>query len=596
MNQDLLYPFDAAHLLRHRKRLRRELLDGSSWIDVRVAVLAGSTAQEVLDLLELFLLNDGIRPVFYQSEYNRHYEEALFDTARLEEFRPDIVCIHTSSNNILNYPDLTASADEIKRCLDAELARYESIWKALTSRLGCQVIQNNFEPPATRRTGSFDYASPAGRTQFLTRLNLEIARRALNGRRIVLHDLASAASITGLDQWSDPGRWFSYKLPTTPAGSAMWAHSLANVIRAIYGRTRKCLVLDLDNTLWGGVIGDDGADRIRIGRETAEGEAYTAFHEYCLGLRQRGILLAVCSKNDDAIAREGLAHPASVLRIEHFSAFVANWEPKPENIARIAAALNIGLDSMVFVDDNPAERAIVRAQLPAVAVPEVGEDVSRFPILLERGGYFDVVSLSDDDINRNAQYAANEERAALSATYVNYGQYLAALEMRAEIAPFRDVYLDRITQLTNKTNQFNLTTRRYTASEIAQMASDPACITLYGRLEDRFGDNGLVSVIAGRKDGAVLHIDLWLMSCRVIQREMELAMLDALIERARDAGIESLAGYYVRTPKNNMVADHYLKLGFECVSLAEDGSRSDWRLDVREDYSPRNIYIARIAE
>jgi HAD-superfamily phosphatase, subfamily IIIC/FkbH-like domain len=594
MHQDLLYPFDAAHLLRHRKRLRRELLAGGSWIDVRLAVLAGSTAQEVLDFLELFLLNDGIRPVFYQSDYNRFYEEALFDTARLEEFRPDLIYVHTSTLNVLDYPHLTAPADEIERCVETELARYESIWNAVKSRLECQLIQNNFEPPATRGTGSFDGTSPTGRSHFLNRLNLEIARRALGDRRIVLHDLASVAAITGLDQWSDPSRWFSYKIPTTPAGSAMWAHSLANTIRAIYGRSRKCLVLDLDNTLWGGVIGDDGVERIRIGKETAEGEAFTAFQEYCLALRQRGILLAVCSKNDEGVAREGFAHPSSVLHLEHFSAFVANWEPKSENISRIAAALNIGLESMVFVDDNPAERAIVRAQLPAVAVPEVGDDVSRYPLILDRGGYFDVVSLSSDDVNRNAQYAANEERASLSATYASYGDYLAALEMRAEIAPFCDVYLERITQLTNKTNQFNLTTRRYTMSEIAQIASEPRYITLYGRLEDRFGDNGLVSVIVGRMDGKVLHIDLWLMSCRVIQREMELAMLDALVARALDAGVETLAAYYVRTPKNNMVADHYDKLGFERVSLADDGSSGEWRFDLRPDYSPRNTHIARI--
>lgn len=595
MNQELLYPFEANHLLRHRKRLRRELLAGGPWIDVRVAVLAGSTAQEVVDLLELFLLNDGIRPLFYQSDYNRFYEEALFDTARLEEFRPDLCYVHTSTVNVLHYPHLTASEGEIERCLDSELARYESIWKAVTSRLGCQLIQNNFEQPATRGTGSFDGASSAGRTHFVSRLNLEMARRALNDRRIVLHDLASVASFTGIDQWSDPARWFSYKIPTTPAGSAAWAHSLANTIRAIYGRSRKCLVLDLDNTLWGGVIGDEGADRIRIGRETAEGQAFTAFQEYCLDLRQRGILLAVCSKNDEAIAREGFAHPDSVLRLEHLSAFVANWQPKSENIPRIAATLNVGLDSMVFVDDNPAERAIVRAQLPAVAVPEVGDDVSHYPRVLDRGGYFDVVSLSSDDLNRSAQYAANEERAALGTTYASYGEYLAALAMRAEIAPFRDVYLERITQLTNKTNQFNLTTRRYTASEIARIASDPQYITLYGRLEDRFGDNGLVSVVIGRKEGATLHLDLWLMSCRVIQREMEFAMLDVLVERAREAGIERLTGYYLRTAKNNLVADHYDKLGFERIGASEDGSRVEWSLDLRRDYSSRSLHIERVA-
>ncbi len=594
MHQELLYPFDAGHLLRYRKRLRRELLEGRSWTDVRIAALSGSTAQEVLDLLELFLLNDGIRPTFYQSDYNRFYEEALFDTTRIEEFAPDLVYIHTSTLNLMHLPKIGSTAEEIERCVDLEAGRYESIWKAVTGKMRCQVIQNNFETPASRGTGSSDFASPAGRTRFVTLLNAEIARRASSDRRIVMHDLATATAVTGLDQWSDPGRWFSYKIPTTPAGSAMWAHSLANTIRAIYGRSRKCLVLDLDNTLWGGVIGDEGADRIRIGRETAEAEAFTAFQEYCLALRNRGVLLAVCSKNEDAIAREGFAHPASVLRLEHLSAFVANWEPKSDNIARIAASLNIGLDSVVFVDDNPAERDIVRAQLPAVAVPEVGADVSRYPMILDRGGYFDVISVSSDDINRNAQYAANEERSALSGAYASYAAYLDALSMRAEIAPFRDVYLERITQLTNKTNQFNLTTRRYTMGEIEQIASDPCYITLYGRLEDRFGDNGLVSVIIGRKEKSILHIDLWLMSCRVIQREMELAMLDGLAEQARAAGIESLYGRYERTPKNNMVAEHYDKLGFARVAAAEDGSRSEWVLDLTPGYSQRNTHIERI--
>ncbi|MEA2163900.1 MAG: hypothetical protein QOK37_2027 [Thermoanaerobaculia bacterium] len=595
MLQDLLYPFDAAHLLRHRKRIRRQLLEGSNWIDIRIATLAGSTAQEVLDLLELFLLNDGIRPTFYQSDYNRYYEEALFDSARLEEFQPDLVYVHTSAVNVHHHPTITSTADEIAELIESEVNRYESIWKAVTEKTRCQVIQNNFEAPATRGTGSFDYASPSGRTRFFTLLNAAMAQRASNGRRVVMHDLATAASITGLDQWSDPARWFSYKISTTPAGSAMWAHSLANTIRAIYGRSRKCLVLDLDKTLWGGVIGDDGAGNIRIGRETAEGEAFTAFQEYCLALQQRGVILAVCSKNEDLIAREGFAHPATTLRLEHFSAFVANWEPKSENIRRIASTLNIGLDSMVFVDDNPAEREIVRSQLPAVAVPEVGDDVSRYPLMIDRGGYFDIVTLSSDDINRSRQYAANEERTALSGAYGSYGDYLTALTMRAEIAPFRDVYLERITQLTNKTNQFNLTTRRYTMSEIAEIASDPRYITLYGRLEDRFGDNGLVSAIIGRKEESALHIDLWLMSCRVIQREMELAMLDALVEKALDAGIQTINGWYERTPKNNMVADHYARLGFTKVPAADDGSRSDWILDLRSGYAPRNTHIERIA-
>src|SRR5260221_6784969 len=435
MRSDLLYPFDDAYLLRKRKQIRRELLTGGPWIDVRMAALCGSTADEVLGFAELFLLNDGIRPVFHRGQFNRYYEEAVFDSPELDAFKPDIVYVHTSTTNIRNLPRLSATEEQGEGYLSAEAARYREIATALLDRYHCQVILNDFEPPPIRGTGGFDFSGFGGRTRFTARLNLELQRLAASDRRIIIHHLASAASVVGLERWADSDRWFNYKMPTTVAGSVMWAASLANTIRAAYGRSRKCLVLDLDNTLWGGVIGDDGPDRIRIGRETGEAEAYTAFQEYCLELRSRGVLLAVCSKNDDGLAREGLRHPDSVLRVEHFSAFKANWEPKSENLSAIAAELNLGLDALVFVDDNPAERALIRAQFPAVAVPEVGEEVSRFPAILDRGGYFDLISLSAESIARAGYYSANEERTALAGKYANYGEYLQALDIEAEIAP-----------------------------------------------------------------------------------------------------------------------------------------------------------------
>ncbi len=365
----------------------------------------------------------------------------------------------------------------------------------------------------------------------------------------MIQDLNSLAATIGHAQWHDWTRWFSYKIPTTPEASLAIARSTAAIIAAIFGKSKKCLVLDLDNTLWGGIIGDVGRDRIDIGKETPLAEAYTAFQQYCLDLRGRGVLLAVCSKNQQEIAREGFSHPDSVLKLEHFSAFKANWEPKHENLQAIAAELNLGLDSFVFVDDNPAERALVRAQLPMVLTPEVGSDVSLYPAILQATRCFETVRLSKEDLERADAYTANAARASTAAKFADYGAYLDSLQMSAEIELFSPVYLDRISQLINKSNQFNLTTRRFTYAEVEGMSKNRAYIPLYGKLADSFGDNGLVSVVIGRREETVLHLDLWLMSCRVLKREMELAMLDVLVQHAASSGIETLIGYYYPTAK-----------------------------------------------
>jgi FkbH-like protein len=394
----------------------------------------------------------------------------------------------------------------------------------------------------------------------------------------------------GLNHWFDWDRYFSYKILMTPEGNAAVARSLASLVRAIYGKSRKVLVLDLDNTIWGGVIGDDGVDKIQIGRETPVAEAYAAFQEYCLSLQKRGILLAVCSKNDEEIAKQGFEHPDSVLKLEHISCFKANWEPKHENILAIARELNLGADSFVFVDDNPAERAIVEAQIAGIAVPDIGNEVSRYAAVIEEGRYFEPISVSQEDLSRAALYRSNSERTKFEAAFANYGEYLDSLDMSAEIERFKPLYLERIAQLTNKSNQFNLTTRRYTLAEMEAISRDERYIGIYGKLSDRFGDNGLISIVLGRCEQDVLHIDLWLMSCRVLKRDMELAMLDTLVEHARTANLMTLRGYYLPTSKNAMVADHYEKLGFLNVSVDPDTKNSVWTLDI-PSYTPRNQHI-----
>lgn len=576
-------------ILQKRKRLRRELLPNAH-VPVRIAVLGGVTTNEVVDLLELLLLADGFQPVFYQSEYNKYYEDAVLEPEKLRAFQPDIVYVHTHWKNIQQFAPLASSEADFARCLAAELARFRSIWNSIHEVVGCQIIQNNFEHPPLPILGNLDSTSYSGQTRFIYELNLEFAKVAQSSRNLLLQDLSALAAHVGQAQWFDWGRWYSYKILTTPEASLIIARSLASMIGAMLGRVKKCLVLDLDNTLWGGVIGDDGLDKIQIGKETAVAEAYTAFQNYCLALRERGVLLAVCSKNDPEIAKSGFAHPDSVLKLEHFSSFQANWQPKHENIQIIAQELNLGLDSFVFVDDNPAERAIVAAQLPAVTVPDVGSDVSLFPAILQATRCFEIVNLSKEDLTRAESYAANAARASLTMKFADYGEYLDSLQMTAEIDSFRPIYLDRITQLVNKTNQFNLTTRRYTFAEIEEIANSNDYIALYGKLTDTFGDNGLISVIIGRRQEAALHLDLWIMSCRVLKRDMELAMLDSLVEHAAACGIREILGYYSRTPKNAMVADHYHTLGFSPVSAAEDGSASVWRLEV-SSYSPRNTHI-----
>jgi FkbH-like protein len=290
------------------------------------------------------------------------------------------------------------------------------------------------------------------------------------------------------------------------------------------------------------------------------------------------------------VAKSGFAHPDSVLKLEHFSAFKANWEPKHENILEIARELNLGVDSFVFVDDYPAERAIVSAQISGIAAPEVGSDVANYASIIDAGRYFEAISLGKEDLVRAKLYEENAQRAQLEQKFANYGEYLDSLEMTAEIDLFNATYMERIAQLTNKTNQFNLTTRRYTLAEIESTASDEQHIGIYGKLTDRFGDNGLISIVLGRIDGRDLHLDLWLMSCRVLKREMELAMLDGIAERARDRGIWKLIGYYIPTAKNGMVADHYNVLGFSLVSHDEQTNATTWSLDIT-NYLIRSCHI-----
>jgi FkbH-like protein len=589
MPKDLCFPISPGNILRKRQALKRELLTQSRLLPVKIAILGGSTTADVKSMLELFLLAHGIEPSFYESAFSAYYEEVMFESLDLWKFKPDIVFVHTNWRNVSQFPEVLASDSEVDQLVQREANRFAGFWDKIHTGLGALTIQNNFDLPRFRPLGNLDSSAGFGKVRFLQRMNEEFVRYAKTHVRFLINDIFYLSAQVGLAEWSDYQYWYSYHMAVSPLAAVAIAKSVASLIKSVYGKARKCLVLDLDNTLWGGVIGDDGVQNIMLGRDNPLGEAYSAFQHSVKDLQRRGILLAVCSKNDLENAKEGFTHPDSILKVSDFSSFKANWKPKFENIREIASELNIGLDSLVFVDDNPAEREIVSAQLPTVAVPDVGSDVSVFAEILEHEGYFEPVKIVQDDLERAVYYHGNQQRAASEATFATYGDFLASLNMTAEIRPFAPVYLERITQLINKSNQFNLTTRRYTVAEVESISRDRQYVTLYGRLADKFGDNGLVSVIIASIQGDTAEVDLWLMSCRVLKREMENSMFDALVESCMKRGIPKIVGVYIPSKKNGMVAKHYAGLGF---TLVEDGpERSRWLYTVPLLYLPMTRHI-----
>ena len=589
MFEYLNYPLDTTTILRKKKQLKKYFLDEGegNQIEKNIAILGGSTTSEIKNILELFLLKNGIKPNFYESEYNKYYEDALFGTDTLKKFNPDIIYIHTTNINITQYPALSDSPEEVERLIAKETEKFKSIWNALQN-YECAIIQNNFELPANRSLGNLDFYDIHGQTYFINRLNLEFAKSAREIKNLYINDINYLSSYIGLRNWFDKSLWYSAKYALSYEAIPELAHNLGNIINAIFGKSKKCLVLDLDNTLWGGVIGDDGLNGISIGTETAIAEAYTAFQSYIKTLKPRGITLAVCSKNDFQNAKEGFSHPDSILSFDDFTSFKANWEPKHLNIIEIAKEINIGIDSLVFIDDNPVERDIIISQVPGVTVPDVGDNIIDFIDHVDKSGFFEIISLSADDLNRNDYYEGNKKRLDEQASFKDYDEFLYSLDMTAEISTFSPVYLERITQLINKTNQFNLTTKRYTFGEVEKIVADDNYIKLYGKLSDKYGDNGLIAIIIALIKGEACHIDLWLMSCRVLKRGMEFAMLDALVDACRDRGVTELFGYYYKTPKNSMVSDLYETFGFTLVE--QNGDDSVWKLSL-EHYEHKNKFI-----
>lgn len=567
----------------------------SQLTQARLSILSSHTVDHLLPGIRVAGLGRRVAISVQVGPYGLYRQALLASDAELSAFKPQFILLALDSHEVRSDVPIDASESDVAKAVEQRVGGLRQLWRSGRERYGAQVIQQTLvaaEPPLF---GSYDGLVPGAPFGFIERLNAAI-RDAARQDGVLLLDLAWLARGCGGDRVADPVRWHQAKQLISPHFAPQYGDWVARVIAASLGRSRKCLVLDLDNTIWGGVIGDDGLDGIRLGQGDALGEAFLAFQRYAAALGQRGIVLAVCSKNDPAIAESAFSdHPEMALRRGDIASFVANWDDKATNLRRIARTLNLGLDSLVFVDDNPAERHIIRRELPDVAVPELPEDVANYPLALADAGYFEAAAFTADDAIRARSYQANAERQAMLERVTDMEGYLKNLSMTLVVSDIRAVDLPRAAQLINKSNQFNLTTRRYTEAELERLAADPAIVAMCFRLRDRFGDNGLISVILARPDDQwgenALLIDTWLMSCRVLGRQVEAAALEVVAREATTRGARSLIGEYRPTPRNGLVSDHYAKLGFTPTSAPSATAESStfWRFEVGVASPPQHF-------
>ena len=539
---------------------------------VRLAILGSATTVHLPPSIRVGCLRRNIFIAVHEGEYGQYAQELDDPGSALRSFRPNLVLLAFDARHVAAGLDPAADAAASERALRDCLGRMARCWKDAQA-LGATVIQQTVLPTLPGLMGSNEQRLPGSAAALVERLNAALPAEA-EAAGVHLLSLGAAAARDGIAAWHDPVLWHRAKQDVTPVAAPVYGDLVARLVAALQGRSAKCLVLDLDNTLWGGVIGDDGLEGIVIGQGSALGEAFLAVQAHAKALAARGVILAVCSKNDEANALSPFErHPEMLLRRSDISCFVANWDDKAANLRRIARELNIGIDSLVFLDDNPFERNLVRAELPEVAVPEVPEDdPALMPQALSDAGYFEAVGITEEDRARTGAYRANAERASLAGEATDMPSYLRSLEMRLVWRRFDRIGLGRIVQLINKTNQFNLTTRRTTEAEVLALMQDPRAFGLQLRLVDRFGDNGIIAVVTGRVDEALhCHIETWLMSCRVLGRGVEQATLALLAEQARAFGATALVGEYVPTAKNAMVAGHYARLGFRDAVSRPDG-------------------------
>lgn len=539
----------------------------------KLAILGDCATQHLATAICGYGIHAGLGISVFDSDYNQIDAQTMDPGSELYGVAPNAVLIQMCTEKL--YQAFCQTPLE-RRSTFAEdtCARIQQIWNRINGNLQTTILQCNFPLMDDSCFGQYGNKTPASFLFQQRKLNYLLMEGCQKVKNVFLIDLDGLQASMGRGAFSDPKLYYIAKMPICVDALPAVAKKVVEMIQTLRGNVKKCVILDLDNTLWGGVIGDDGLRGIQVG-ELGLGQAFSDFQSWLKELKNRGILLAVCSKNNDDTAREPfLHHPEMVLRLEDFSAFVANWEDKASNIRMIQKMLNIGMDSMVFLDDNPFERNLVRTMIPEITVPELPEDPAMYLSYLRNLGLFETASYSADDANRTQQYRQQAERTVFEASFQSYDDYLAGLEMQAVVAPFDSFHYPRIAQLTQRSNQFNLRTVRYTEAQIEAIAQDDAHICLYFMLKDKFGDHGLISVvILDKQEDHSLFISEWLMSCRVLKRGMEEFIIDTIVRTAQEHGFQSVVGEYIPTAKNAMVKDLYEKMGF--VPLGDGRFQAD---------------------
>ncbi len=560
---------------------------------LRLAILAAATMDHLLPAIRVGALRRGVVVECYLAPFDQIQQELLVETSGCYAFKPDVVLVSCDSLSKMPELPLAASEEVIQKTVVALSSEWARAWDVIQNKLNAVVVQSTFLTPPLRMFGEFDARVPASPFALVQRLNATLRAEAAK-KNVLLLDIDSMAMEQGIAQWFDVSLWHHAKQMISPVAAPLFGKRVGQILGAVRGTSKKCLVLDLDNVLWGGVVGDDGVQGLVFGQGDAVGEAFLAFQRYVKRLKEAGVLLAVCSKNDESVAREVFEKRSDMpLKLNDFSIFVANWNDKATNMEFISKQLNIGLDSLVFFDDNPAERELIRQKFPVMAVPEVPVDPSGYVDCLSQAGFFEAAQFSSEDANRSTFYASNAQRTEAANQAHDITDFLKSLEMELEISRFDDVGVARISQLINKSNQYNLTTRRYTDAQVRRMVNEPNLLTYQARLKDKFGDNGMISVIIAKPfDDKSLVIDTWLMSCRVLGRQVEHNLLNSLVADAKRAGYKKIIGEYIPTDKNHMVQALYPSFGFKAMSPNGHASLL-WELDLGS-YTPFKTFIKSI--
>ncbi len=568
--------FRLSQVLAKARKLGRSL---RPLTDFRLGLLSNATTDFLALAIAGSALRYGLAADITRADFGQVMQEALAPDSTLHLSNPDAILIALDHRW---YPLLPCPgrAEEAEATVERCLGQLQAIRDGIRANGNAVCIFQTLAPPPESLFGSLDRALP-GTTQWLIeRFNARLCQMIM-GSEDVLLDLAGLAQTVGLAEWHDATSWNVAKIPFSHVFLPLYGDHAGRILGSLRGKSRRCLILDLDNTVWGGVIGDDGLEGIQIAQGDATGEAFLDVQRMALALRSRGIVLAVSSKNTDEVARRPFQeHPEMLLRLDHIAVFQANWNDKATNIKAIAETLSLGLESMVFLDDNPMERDLVRQMLPQVAVPELPPDPALYARTLAAAGYFETTRFSAEDLARAEFYQENSRRVALQQATGDIDSYLRSLQMEIAFQAFDETGRARIAQLISKSNQFNLTTRRYSEAEVKALQNDASHLTLQIRLVDSFGDNGMISVVVCKPlDEQTLEFDTWLMSCRVLGRKVEQAVLQEVLEYARQRGFRRLLGRYVPSERNGLVEKHYEKLGFLHKESLDDGTTL-WEMEV----------------